>query len=114
MTRSEAEEIFIGAIMSEETVAIEISQNECQVFRVLVGRALKEMEHKNRALWLRARDYGVEYKAPYAIIRKLDPQRYKLFTVSSTGEVTPLVRPLVEEGEVTNFGIAGKEESDDK
>jgi hypothetical protein len=92
MTRGEAEEIFISVVMSGESAAIELTLPETQVFRVLIGRCLKEMEKKNRTLWLKARDYGVEYKEPYALIRKLDNARYKLFKVGDKGELTPFVK----------------------
>lgn len=92
MTRSEAEELFISVVMSGESAAIELTLPETQVFRVLVGRCLKEMEKKNRTLWLKARDFGVEWKEPYAIIKKLDANRYKLFKVEENGKMTPFVK----------------------
>lgn len=91
MTRSEAEEIFIGTVMSGESAAVEMSLPECQVFRVLVGRTIKEMESKNRTLWLKARDFGIEYKAPFCIIKKLDTNRYKIYTINADNTLTPKI-----------------------
>jgi hypothetical protein len=97
MTRSEAEEIFVAAIMSgEDRLAIELKLTECQVFRVLVGRTLKEMEKKNRTLWLKARDYGIEYKEPYMYIMKLDANRFKMQKVGKDGKMTPYTPPNAE------------------
>lgn len=111
MIRSEAEELFIAAILSgEDLTAVEMSLQETQVFRVLIGRTLKEMEKKNKNLWLKARDYGIEYKASessvsggYALIKKLDSNRFKLFKVAPSGEMTPL--NLVDKGAVTTSDI---------
>lgn len=96
MTRSEAEELFVAAVLSGATVAVEMTLKEAQVFRVLVGRTLKEMEAKNRALWLRARDYGIEYKEPHAVIRKFGGNRFRMFKVEENGTLTDLI-PLEEE-----------------
>ena len=91
MTRVEAEELLITAIMSgKDKVAIKMSLAECQVFRVLIGRALKEMEQKNRSLWLRVREYGIEYRDPYCIIRKRDDNRYPMFAMDEEGKLEKL------------------------
>lgn len=112
MTRSEAEEMFLAVIMTGESAVIEMTQKECQVFRVLIGRCMQEMERKNRALWLRARDFGVEYKEPYAIVRKLDANRYKMWKLDpKTGNMVPFVR-AVEEEVLTKIDNAGKGVSD--
>ena len=92
MTRSEAEEIFISIVMGDKTAVVQMTLKEAQVFRVLVGRTLKEMEKKNRTLWLKARDFGIEYVEPYAIVRKLDANRYKMFSVCENGELVPFIK----------------------
>lgn len=109
MTRSEAEEIFISVVMSGESAAIEMNLNETQVFRVLVGRTLKEMEKKNRTLWLKARDFGIEYREPHAIVKKLDTNRYKMFKLCD-GKLTPFVKAEPEEA-TTNI-VPAEEEID--
>jgi len=92
MTKAEAEEIIIAVVLSgEDVIAIPLTSVETQVFRVLVGRSLKEMEVKNHTLWLKAREYGIEYKEPYAIIKKQNMHRFKLFKVGPIGELVPLV-----------------------
>lgn len=116
MIRSEAEEIFIAAIMSgEDVVAIELTIPETKVFRVLIGRTLKEMEKKNRNLWLKARDYGIEYKTNeasaaggFALIKKLNSARFKMFKVAESGGMTPL--NTVDKGEVTTKDILNVKE----
>lgn len=90
MTRIEAEEAFISAIMSGSTCVIEMTQKECQVFRVLIGRCIKEMESKNRPLWLKAREFGVEYKEPYAVIRKIGVDRLRVYKLEEDGQLTHL------------------------
>jgi hypothetical protein len=109
MTRGEAEEIFVSVVASGENAAIEMTQLETQVFRVLVGRAIKEMEKKNRSLWLRARDYGIEYRAPYAIIRKHDNNKYKIFRIAEDGTLTPFNKLQTDEA-TAKITIADKEE----
>lgn len=92
MTRVEAEEIFITVVLSDESAAVEISATEVQVFRVLIGRILKEMERKNKSLWLKAREYGIEYHAPMAIIKKKNEDRYKLFKIDKNGVLSDFVQ----------------------
>lgn len=93
MTKSEAEEIFLSIVMSEKTGVVQMSLAETKVFRVLIGRVLKEMERKNRTLYYKARDYGIEYKEPYAVIRRHEPDRFKVMTVSEDGSLHYLVKP---------------------
>jgi hypothetical protein len=100
MTRSEAEEIYIGTVMSGESAAVEMTLPETQVFRVLIGRCMKDMERRNRSLWLKAREFGIEYKKPYCIIKKLDANRYKIYSIGADGVLTPKVR--IEEA-MSNF-----------
>ena len=104
MTRSEAEEIFISAVMKDQIVAVEMTAQECQVFRVLVGRAIKEMEKANRPLWLKARDYGIEYNAEQhlTLIKKQNANRFKMYTVDNNGIMTPITK-VSEKEETSNF-----------
>lgn len=90
MTRAEAEEIFLAVVTAEDTVAVEMSPEECNVFRVMIGRVLKEMNVKNKGLWLRAREYGIEYIHPYAVVRKRDSNRFKMFRMVD-GKMVPFV-----------------------
>jgi hypothetical protein len=106
MTRTEAEEIYISAILSGESVVVEMSLTDTQVFRVLAGRCMKEMERKNRNLWLKAREYGIEYKEPYMIIKKLDANRYKMYKVNADGDLVPFVK-AVNEGESSIVETSG-------
>lgn len=92
MTKAEAEEIYIAAIMSgENVIAVKMTEREVKLFRALTGRIQKEMENKNRPLYLQSREYGIEYADPYAIIRKRDADRYEMFAVTKEG-FSPLVR----------------------
>jgi hypothetical protein len=112
MTRSEAEEIFIAVVMSGESCAIEMTLKETQVFRVLVGRTLQEMEKKNRTLWLKARDFGIEYREPYAVVRKLENDRYKMFKLKD-GKLSPFEK--LNEGQSMQKNVITEEgESDEK
>lgn len=92
MVKSEAEEIFISVVMTGEAAAVEMTLPECQVFRVLVGRSLKEMQSKNRPLWLKAREFCIEYKEPYAIIKKLDANRFKMFKIEDGNKLVPFIK----------------------
>jgi Cu2+-containing amine oxidase len=106
MTKGEAEEIFISAIMSGENVVVEMTLSECQVFRVLIGRSIKEMQSKNRNMWLKAREFGIEYVAPYAVIRKLDVNRYKMFKMED-GKMVPFTKTEINES-MTKIVLAEK------
>jgi hypothetical protein len=97
MTRSEAEEIFITAVKGGKSTAVEMTANETQVFRVLVGRVIKEMEKKNRSLWYKAREFGVEWRKPFCVIRKLNSDRYKMWTIEDDGTLTSIVKEGIEE-----------------
>lgn len=98
MNKQEAEEIFIAAVMSgEEKIAVELTLPETQIFRVLVGRTLKEMERKNHSLYIKAREYAIEYKNGSAIIRKHDADRYKMFTIAKDGTKIPFNKASKEE-----------------
>lgn len=80
MTKVEAEEIFLSAVMSGETaVVVKMSETEVKTFRVLAGRMLKEMQNKNRMLWLKAREWGIEWKEPYAVLRRRTESRYPMY-----------------------------------
>lgn len=90
MTRAEAEGIFLSTVLSGEDTAVELDYKETSVLRVLVGRLLKDMEKSNKKLWLTAREYGIEYRPPYAVIRKFEQNRYKMFRLGKDGVVTPV------------------------
>jgi len=75
MTKAEAEDIFFRAIAAGETILVEMTPAEVKVFRVLIGRMMGQMETKNRPLWQKAREFGIEYKEPYAVIKKTVKQR---------------------------------------
>jgi len=82
------------------------------VFRVLVGRTLQEMEKKNRTLWLKARDFGIEYREPYAVVRKLETDRYKMFKLKD-GKLSPFEK--LNEGQSMQKNVITEEgESDEK
>lgn len=82
MTKSEAEELFIQIAMSgEDEVDIKMSLRETNIFRILIGRSVKEMEKKNRSLWLKAKEYAIQYVEPYAVVKKIDRNKYKMFAV---------------------------------
>lgn len=86
MTRSEAEEIFISVILKNENSAVEMDAKDAAVFRLFVGKMLKEMESKNRSLWLKAREFEVAYVAPYVMIKKRDGSKYKILRIEEKGE----------------------------
>ena len=112
MTRNEAEEAFISAIISGSTCVVEMSLKECQVFRVLVGRCIKEMEAKNRPLWLKAREFGIEYKEPYAVIKRIGTDRMKIYKVDAKGNLTNL-HDEESTNEAENRGSNGEDEAKD-
>jgi hypothetical protein len=97
MTRGEVEEIFVSVVLSGESAAVKMTAGETNVFRVIVGRVLKEMEKKNRPLWLKARDYGIERKGDYTIIKKLDIDRYPIYRFGEDGKLYPFVAGAEEE-----------------
>jgi hypothetical protein len=102
LTRAEAEEMFLTAVLSGDTCAVEMSAKEVQVFRVLIGRAIGEMMAKNHKLWLKAKDYGIEYREPYAVIRKLNASRFKVFKLEEDGKLTPIVKETEDEISTNN------------
>ena len=75
MTKAEAEDIFFRAVAAGETILVEMTPAEVKVFRVLIGRMMGQMETKNRSLWQKAREFGIEYREPYAIIKKAVTKR---------------------------------------
>lgn len=87
MTRTEAEEIFISVIMNGETALIEMTMQEVNIFRVLIGRVMKDMEKKNMALWLKAKEFGIEYHEPFCVIKRKDPNKYKIYKMTDKGLV---------------------------
>jgi hypothetical protein len=90
MTRADIEEIFIAAIMQKkDCLLIEMTLEEAKVMRVLIGRITKEMERKNRAMWMAAREYGVEYTKPFAVLRRANQNRYKVMVMEADGTMTP-------------------------
>jgi hypothetical protein len=95
MIKVEAEEIFVAAVMSDSTTLVALTLPETQVFRVLVGRIMKEMEVKNKSLWSKARGFGVEYKDGFCIIKKIDSAKYKMFRLNDKGELVEFDRSLV-------------------
>lgn len=88
MTREEAEEIFIPIVLSDDTEVAKMTAQEFQAFSVFVGEILKDMEKKNHELWLRARNYALDYNEPYATIKNRDMSRYKLFVINEDGSIT--------------------------
>jgi hypothetical protein len=89
MTKGEAEELLLKAVMSDrDVIMFRMKKDEASVFRVLAGRIIKEMESKNRALWMKARVYGIEWREPYAVVRRTNSTQYEMFTLGSHGEVT--------------------------
>ena len=109
MTRSEAEELFISVVLSEDSAVVKITLQETQVFRVLVGRILKEMERKNKAMWLKAREFGIEYHEPYAVIKRKADDRYKLFKLNDDGSITDFNQSM-SKNDITEEG-GGNDES---
>jgi hypothetical protein len=95
MTKSEAEDIFFRAIAADESILVEMTPSEVKVFRVLIGRMMGQMETKNRPLWQKAREFGIEYKQPYAIIKKTVAQR-PMFRVVD-GEIVEITTDKEEE-----------------
>lgn len=90
MTKSEVEELYIRSISSgEEIIAIKMTINESHVFRVLIGRIVKEMEKRNPTLYYMSKGYGIEYKEGYLLIRKHEPGRFQLNKIGPGGEVIP-------------------------
>lgn len=102
MTRAEAEEVFLTAVLSGDTCAVEMSAKEVQVFRVLIGRAIGEMQVKNHKLWLKAKNYGIEYTEPYAVIRKLKADRFKVFKVEADGKLSEIIKEADDEISTNN------------
>jgi hypothetical protein len=91
MNKAEVEELYIGAITSGETaIFIKMLPNEANVFRVLVGRVLKEMEKANKALYTIACDFTLVYKEPYLVISRREEGKFQLNKVGKGGELIPL------------------------
>jgi len=89
MTREEAEEIFIPIVLSDDGGVAKMTAQEFQAFSVFVGEILEDMEKDNKELWLRARNYALEYNEPYAIIKNMDMSRYKAsFVINEDGSIT--------------------------
>ena len=89
MTREEAEEIFIPIVLSDDGGVAKMTAQEFQAFSVFVGDILKNMEKDNKELWLRARNYALDYNEPYAIISNRDKSRYKArFVINEDGSIT--------------------------
>ena len=89
MTREEAEEIFIPIVLSDDGGVAKMTAQEFQAFSVFVDEILKDMEKDNKELWLRARNYVLDYNEPYAIISNRDKSRYKArFVINEDGSIT--------------------------
>jgi hypothetical protein len=92
MTKIEAEEIFISVVLSGKTTLVELTDPEIAVFRVLIGRTLKDMEKRNRKLWLQARQFGIEKQGKFCVVRKIEADRYKMYQLDDAGNLMKVIR----------------------
>ncbi len=89
MTREEAEEIFIPIVLSDDGGVAKMTAQEFQAFSIFVDEILKDMEKENKEMWLRAKNYVLDYNESYAIIKNLDMSRYKKrFVINEDGSIT--------------------------
>ncbi len=89
MTREEAEDIFMQIVLSDETGIVKMTAQEFQAFSIFVDEILKDMEKDNKELWLRAKNYVLDYNEAYAIIKNRDMSRYKArFVINEDGSIT--------------------------
>jgi hypothetical protein len=86
MTRSEAEEIFISILLKDEPSAVEMTAKDAQLFRIFIGKMIKEMEMRNRGLWLKAREFNVTYEEPFMMMRKRKGSKYTILKIEEKGE----------------------------
>lgn len=91
MTREEADELFMKIVLSDETgVVVEMTADEFQAFSVFVEEILKDMEKQNQELLSRARNYALQYREPYAMIKNMDIINRKPLFMIKDGEIVEI------------------------